>query len=423
MQTSPLEFHSTVRVTAASAGPGAPASLKEGGVTMSQDIEIRLFDRMEPLEAEWRRLEADPANSLHQAYDWCLAWAKTHRNPLAIVLGRRAEETAFILPLEIVRHSMVKSAQFIGARFNNINSGLFSSGFRASAGATEATQISQALATLLSGKADLVSLTNIPLEWRGERHPLAGLPAIENQNHAFQLPLMADFEQTIGQLNAKRTRKKFRSQCRRLEASGGFDHVIARTPKEKNALLDTFFEQKAIRFKALGIPNVFQAPETQAFFRLLLEADSGGHDTPLELHAIRLMGEFEGRIAAIAGLSRKGDHVICQFGSIDESVMADASPGELLFWLMIERSCEEGAALFDFGLGDQDYKRRWCTVETVQHDILLPVSATGHLAAIAQRGVTRAKAVIKGNPQLYSVIQRLRAHADEVPVRSTGTDD
>lgn len=421
MQTSPLEYHSNERVTAAA--EGAPAKPRDNGVATTQDLEIRLFDRMEPLETEWRRLEADLANSLHQAYDWCFAWAKTHSNPLAIAVGRRSGETVFILPLEIVRRGMVKSAQFIGARFNNINSGLFSAGFRANAGTAEATQISQTLATLLSGKADLVSMTNIPLEWRGERHPLAGLPAIENQNHAFQLPLLPDFEQTINQLNAKRRRKKFRSQCRRLESTGGFEHVIASNPKEKNRLLNTFFEQKAIRFKALGIPNVFQAPETQAFFRMLLDADSGSHDTPLELHAIRLKGELEGKIAAIAGLSRKGDHVICQFGSIDEDVAADASPGELLFWLMIERSCEEGAALFDFGLGDQDYKRRWCTVETVQHDILLPVSAMGHLAAIAQRGVTRAKAAIKGNPHLYSVIQRLRAHADEVPVRSTGTDD
>lgn len=423
MQTSPLDYVSSEAASADAPKQSHFASPKDGGAPMTKDLEIRLFDRMAPLETAWRRLEADPVNSLHQSYDWCFAWEKTHGNPLAIVHGRWNGETAFILPLEIVRHSMVKSAQFIGARFNNINGGLFSAAFRAGAGASEAALISHALTTLLAGKADLVSLTNIPLEWRGERHPLAGLPAIENQNHAFQLPLTSDFEQTIGQLNAKRRRKKFRSQCRRLESTGGFEHVIASGVREKNRLLDTFFEQKAIRFKALGIPNVFQAPETQAFFRMLLEVDCGTHDTPLEMHAIRLKGVHDGKIAAIAGLSRKGDHVICQFGSIDESVAADASPGELLFWLMIERSCEEGAALFDFGLGDQDYKRRWCTVETVQHDILLPVSATGHLAAIAQRGVTRAKAVIKGNPQLYSVIQRLRAHADEVPVRATGTDD
>ena len=424
MQTSPLEFRSSGSVPARLSGSDAPAaSLKEGGITMAQDLEIRLFDRMEPLEADWRKLEAEPANSLHQAYDWCCAWTKTHHNPLAIIHGRRNGETAFILPLEIVQNSMVRCAQFIAARFNNINSGLFSAAFRANAGAAEAEQIRHALVTLLSGKADLVSLANVAFEWRGERHPLSTLPAIENQNRSFQLPLLGDFELTLGQLNARRRRKKFRSQCRRLESTGGYQHVIARTATEKSAMLETFFEQKAIRFKALGIPNVFQPRETQAFFRMLLEVDNSSHDTPLELHAIQLKGEFNGRIVAIAGMSRKAGHVICQFGSIDDSVVSDVSPGELLFWLMIEQGSNEGDTLFDFGLGDQEYKRRWCTIETVQHDILIPINLTGRLAAIAQHGVTWAKTVIKSNPQLYAVIQRLRARADDAPARPSAAED
>jgi len=85
---------------------------------------------------------------------------------------------------------------------------------------------------------------------------------------------------------------------------------------------------------------------------------------------------------------------------------------------MIEKSGVEGADLFDFGLGDQGYKRSWCTVETIQHDILLPVTSSGRLAALAQRGLTRTKAAIKGNPHLYSLIQRLRAHADNRPAPS-----
>ncbi|MHA7970642.1 GNAT family N-acetyltransferase [Rhizobium sp. CAU 1783] len=423
MQISKVDIHSVERATVAPAGLGALSAPATAAPFIGGEIELKLHDRLEPLESDWRRLEADNLNSLHQSYDWCSAWAKTHDNTLAIVHGRQNGRTVFILPLELVRHGMVRSAQFIGGRFNNINTGLFAKEFRDHATTEDGTVIVRALTRLLAGKADLVNLTNIPLDWRGARHPLAGLPAIENQNHAFQLPLTDDFEQTIAQLNGKRRRKKYRSQCRKIEAEGGFDHFIARTGPEKQALLATFFDQKAIRFKALGIPNVFQSPETQAFFRMLLEVDRGSLDTPLELHAIRLKGALEGKIAAIAGLSRKGDHVICQFGSIDESLVAEASPGELLFWLMIERCCEEGAALFDFGLGDQDYKRRWCTVETIQHDILLPISAAGRIASIAQRGVTRAKAVIKGNPQLYSVIQRMRAHADSVPARSTGSED
>ncbi len=422
MQTSPVEFQSLAAIDRLSRMDHAEFS-HAGTTAAASALDITLHESMEPLEKEWRALDVDPLNSLHQSYDWCHAWTKTHRNPLAIIRGRRGAKAAFILPLEIVRANMVRTAQFIAARYNNINSGLFSVEFRAGAGASDVAQVAEAITALLAGKADLVNLQNIPLEWRGERSPFAALPAIENQNHAFQLPLTGDFQKTLAQLNAKRRRKKFRGQVRKIEAVGGFEHFVARSLTEKNALLNLFFEQKAIRFKALGLPNAFQAPETQAFFHMLLEVDGSSLDTPLELHALRLKGDYRGRIAAIAGLSRKGDHVICQFGSIDESLVPEASPGELLFWLMIERSCEEGAALFDFGLGDQDYKRRWCTVETVQHDILLPISAAGHLAAFAQRGVVRTKAVIKGNPQLYSFIQRLRAHADNVPAQATGTDD
>ena len=51
-----------------------------------------------------------------------------------------------------------------------------------------------------------------------------------------------------------------------------------------------------------------------------------GDGQPLELNAIRLRGRTSGRIVAIAGLSRKGDHVICQFGSIDEDMAARRQP-------------------------------------------------------------------------------------------------
>ncbi|MBR0556053.1 GNAT family N-acetyltransferase [Ciceribacter sp. L1K23] len=386
-------------------------------------ISVDLHTRVEPLEAAWRLLERDRLNSLHQGYDWCASWAKTHTNPLAVLHGMEEGRSIFILPLEIVRNNMIRTAQFIGSRFNNINTGLFDSGFRARCDKAVAEQVTADIVKQLHGKADLVSLQNIPLDWRGERHPFSTLPVIEHQNHAFQLPLFEDFEATINQLNGKRRRKNFRNQQRKLEAAGGYRHVVARSDSDKTRLLDLFFFQKAVRFKAMGIPNVFQPPETQAFFRMLLATGRDGRDTPLELHALEICGPLEGKIAAIAGLSRKGDHVICQFGSIDETLVADTSPGEFLFWLMIEKSCAEGAALFDFGVGDQDYKRRWCTVETIQHDVLLPVSAPGRLAAIAQRGVTRTKAVIKGNPQLYAIIQRLRSYADETPTAATGTGD
>jgi CelD/BcsL family acetyltransferase involved in cellulose biosynthesis len=158
-----------------------------------------------------------------------------------------------------------------------------------------------------------------------------------------------------------------------------------------------------------GLPDVFHAASTRAFFHRLLDVPQRGADSPLALHAVRLRGSPEGHIAAIAGLSRKGDHVICQFSSIDDSLCPGASPGELLFWLMIESCCREGASIFDFGIGDQPYKRSWCTVESIQHDILIPVSWKGALAKPLLLATTKAKAAIKRNPQIYALMQRWRA--------------
>ncbi|MGG2477965.1 cellulose biosynthesis protein CelD, partial [Rhizobium sp. BR5] len=65
------------------------------------------------------------------------------------------------------------------------------------------------------GRADILALQNIPLIWRGRINPLSHLASVENQNPAFQLPLLDSFENTLRQVNGKRRRKKFRIQSRR----------------------------------------------------------------------------------------------------------------------------------------------------------------------------------------------------------------
>ncbi|MCQ1850298.1 GNAT family N-acetyltransferase [Neorhizobium galegae] len=373
------------------------------------------------VEAEWRRLEKLARNSLHQGFDWCLAWVQAHHSELAIIQGVVDGRTLFILPLEVISERRARIARLLGHRFNNVNTGLFNAEL-AVPDAEELQNFAYGIKLALSDKADLVVLDNIPLVWRGIRHPLSALASIENQNHSFQLPLFQNFEATLAQLNAKSRRKKFRSQSRKIEAIGGYDHIVPIDAAEKHVLLDIFFRQKGERLRLFGLPDVFQFPGIQDFFHHLMDVPVKGTDTPLMLHAIRLRGEHEGHIAAIAGLSRKGDHVICQFSSIDETICPEASPGELLFWLMIEQSCREGASVFDFGVGDQPYKRNWCTQETVQYDILLPLTWKGSLMRPLLIGVTKAKAAIKRNPHVYALVQRWRSRRCPKAPETTASD-
>lgn len=394
-------------------------------VAVARDLRLTVHVNMQALEAEWRLLEASSATSLHQSFDWCAAWAATHTNQLLLVRGSIGRKTVFILPLELVRGRFFRTARFIGSPHSNINTGLFAAEFDPLTREQLARTLIADLATKLSRVADIVTLEKMPFEWRGAGHPLASLPAVRNQNSSFQLPLLLNFEATLAQLNAKRRRKKFRVSEKRLEALGGYEHIVATTPDERQRTLNRFFEQKAARFKALGLPDVFQDCETRAFFHTLAAIGPIGDRQPLELHAIRLRGNQQGRIIAIAGLSRKGDHVICQFGSIDEDIAADASPGELLFYLMIRKCNAEGVSLFDFGIGDQAYKRSWCTVETPQQDIVLPLTIRGRLGASAHRIAVRLKAGIKKNKQAYAFVQRLRQRRQtpgSAAVRDTADD-
>ncbi|MCX8998957.1 GNAT family N-acetyltransferase [Rhizobiaceae bacterium BDR2-2] len=372
-------------------------------------LTLELYDAMEPLETEWRRLDRDALNSLHHSWDWCRHWVATHDAPVVILRGERAGRTLFLLPLEIRKRRGVRVAGFIAGDFSNLNTGLVSPCFRRGDAIADPAGFAASVAQLLTGRADLVALRSMPLSWRGTVNPFAVLNAIDNHNRSFHLPLAGDMDTTLRQVNAKRRRKKFRHQQRRLEALGGYEHVIAATPGEKAAILDLFFRQKAARFAALGLPDAFGAAETKAFFHALAKADDGGRDAALRLHALRLTGENEGHIAAIAGLSLKGDHVLCQFGSIDDSLAADTSPGEFLFWLMIEQCVNEGYALFDFGIGDQPYKRSWCSASTTLHDVLLPISTLGRAGRAVAFGLIHAKAFVKRHRRLYATIQRLRA--------------
>jgi CelD/BcsL family acetyltransferase involved in cellulose biosynthesis len=363
---------------------------------------------MEPLEEEWRALERDNLSSLHQSYDWCAAWVAAFRRPLAMLRGSSGNRTAFILPVEIVASRGMRIAKFIGADHSNINTGLFSQDFAANSDTVDRHHLAARLRAALAGKADLLLLQNIPLEWRSRRNMLSGLPMVQNQNHAYQLPLYDTFEKTLQQLNAKSRRKKFRAQNRRLEAIGGFDYIAPEAFSEQHELLDMFFRLKSSRFASLGLPDVFADAETKAFLHGLIDKRNGDN-FGLQMRALRLKGDYEGRIAALSGISRKGDHVICQFGAIDEDLVADASPGEFLFWQMISGLHGQGVALFDFGLGDQTYKRSWAPVETDHYDVVLPISGIGIAAGTAHRAITRGKAFIKARPGLYKFAQNIRA--------------
>jgi CelD/BcsL family acetyltransferase involved in cellulose biosynthesis len=354
----------------------------------------------------WGQLEANPAVAFHQSRAWVEAWAGGTGARLSIVTLERDGKTLAVLPMEIRQIAGLKLARFAGTAFSNANTGLLPEIEHQSAEPVEPAALTAALRQA-GLAADIVLFDKMPPD-AARRAPFAALPRVQHQNPSFQLPLTSDFSAVLAQVNGKRRRKKFRQSERRLQAIGGYRHITGEDDDQALRLLETFLRQKPVRLTAQGLPNVFADPGIRSFLARLAMTRAANGRPALELHGIELMGENEGRIIAVAGLTVKGGHVTCQFGSIDESIAADASAGELLFYRMIEQASAAGNTVFDFGVGDQPYKRSWCPVHTNLIDCYAALTLKGKIVAPVLATIISAKRTIKRSPALLSAAAWLR---------------
>ncbi len=118
--------------------------------------------------------------------------------------------------------------------------------------------------------------------------------------------------------------------------------------------LEPFFDQHVRRWEGTGHPSLFEDETHRSFYRALTAAaaDTGW----LRFTGIR----WEDRpIAFHFGFHRRG--VFLWYKPTFEMELAKRSPGEVLIRHLLRGAVAEGAAVFDLGLGDEPFKRRFAT--------------------------------------------------------------
>jgi CelD/BcsL family acetyltransferase involved in cellulose biosynthesis len=124
--------------------------------------------------------------------------------------------------------------------------------------------------------------------------------------------------------------------------------------------LDDFFEQHVARWRGTPYPSLFLNPSQRAFYRTLTAAASdegwlrftqiSWNDAPIAFHfGFHYVGAF------------------LWYKPSFEVELARRSPGEVLLRQLLLAATAEGATVFDFGVGDEAFKRRFATCnETVR---------------------------------------------------------
>jgi CelD/BcsL family acetyltransferase involved in cellulose biosynthesis len=344
---------------------------------------------------------------------WIENWVRHVRPDFLVATLARGGQPVLSVALEVTRKGPLTIASFMSGRHANGNMPPMTASFAAGARLADMRALVAAIARARPD-VDLVAFDRLAGAVGGTHNPLVLLPHQQSPNLSLAVGLEGGFDALLSRASGKRKRKKHRSQTRKFEAAGGFRRIQARTPAETDAMLDAFFAMKAVRFRKMGVANVFGETQVQAFFKGIF-ADALEEAKPsFVLHAL----EVGGKIRAVTGSSRAADRFICEFGAIAEDDVSFASPGEFLFFDNIREACEQGYAVYDFSVGDEPYKRLWCNLEIRQFDALVALTAKGRVAAAGMQFASRAKSFVKNNRLVWNVLKTFRKKAAAAPEES-----
>lgn len=337
---------------------------------------------------------------------WARAW---HRHASPDIVAITAEDDgapALMLALEVVRQGPFRVARFIGGSHANANFPAADGRWARGAGGRELRAIARDMRRARPD-IDLLRLERMAESQGGTPNPLLAAGRLPSPNPALSLALEGSMAETLKRLGDRRKARKHRSKQRKFEETGGVRRVEARSDAAIDRLLSAFFAFKEARFREAGIPDVFAEPAVRAAFLDVFRESLGEASPPFLLHGL----EVGGMLRAVTGSSRTADRTTCEFGAIGSDEMVKHSPGEFLFYENIEEACAAGQRFYDFGVGDEPYKRSWCDTQTTHFDVLLPLTGKGRVLAGSLSLLGRLKTAVKRNPAVWQAVKGLRRRA------------
>ena len=361
-------------------------------------------------EAIWRDLESRRASQTpYQRFDFLAAWQRQvgqreDLSPFIVIAWDSERNPLALLPLVRGRKHGVEVASFMGGKHANFNMALWDRDFAASATQADLEALVAAIAQGASakGSADVLALHRQPLAWRELPNPMALLPHQPSTNDC---PVLVMEPGAAPQAHMSNSfRRRLRGKERKLEPLPGYRYHVAETDADITRLLDWFFRVKPLRMAEQKLPDVFADPGIEDFIRQACATRLAAGNRAIDIHALECDEEV---IAIFAGVA-DGHRFSMMFNTYTMSASAKYSPGLILMRDIIDHYAGRDYRAFDLGIGSDDYKRLFCKGDEAIFDSFIALTARGRIAASAMSALNHAKRLVKQNPVLSDMAQKLR---------------
>jgi CelD/BcsL family acetyltransferase involved in cellulose biosynthesis len=375
--------------------------------TTSRVAGVDILSDLGQVETIWRTLENQPHLSTpYQRFDFLAAWQRKVAEredllPFIVVAHDMERRPLLLLPLSLSHEHGVRTASFMGGKHTTFNMALWDNEFAAAATMLD-------LDALVSGvraksEVDVLALHRQPVRWRDRPNPMAMLPHQASVNDCPVLIMEPGAAPATRISNSFRRRLKAKE--RKLQTLAGYRYRVATADADIERLLDWFLRVKPLRMAEQKLPNVFADPGVEDFIRSACLTPVAGGGRAIDIHALECNEEI---IAVFAGVA-DGDRFSMMFNTYTMSENSRYSPGLILVRYIVDHYAERDYRALDLGIGSDDYKRTFCKGDEPIFDCFIPLSLRGKVATTAMSGLNRAKHMVKHNPALLHMAQRLRS--------------
>ena len=378
-----------------------------------------VFDDFAEAEIPWRRLEAETHCHIFQTYDWLATWQRTVGDaagvqPCLVWIGQGSGQGLMFMPLGIERRHGCRVLIWLGAPLADYRGPILAAGLDGLL-----ADFAQSLwPTILKHlpKVDFVHLTSQPATIDQQSNPFCALAYRELPYRAHATRLQGTWEDYYRAKRSAKSRNTERRKEKKLRAEGDLSFKIAATPALTELMLENLFAQKSERLQSKGAADLFAVPGMVTFIRELTLGDSCRR----HIHIAAL--QLDDRIIAVHWGAVYRDRFYFLLPALDVHELAHLSPGSLLINQLLEWSFAHDVKLFDFTIGDEPYKARWCEMHEPVFETLIPTSARGRAAVWLLRTDTYLRRLVRNQPWLYAVGSTIRRYRAKGSSKNKGAE-
>ena len=351
--------------------------------------EIKVFSELDSeLKEDWQNFEANSHNYCFQSYDWFENWIRNFHNndknnSICIVKITVESKILCIFPLEIERKKNLKILKWVGSKHSDYMSPLLSKDFNLNK--IEFINLWKKIIELIP-KIDLVYFNKQP-EYIGKiKNPFVSY----FKNHKDSITYHISLPRSWKEYTTQTLKKNFHIQNLRkkklLKKLGKVSFKIIKDVNEKNKYIDELIKQKKEKLKK-NIKNSFTSEDLN-FYKNLEKWENRNY--AIQISSIKLNSEF---IAIHWGVFNK-NYYHYLLPSMKEKNVKQFSPGKLLLSLLIRWSISKKIKFFDFGFGEESYKKKWSNKKIYIFNYIKPKSLNGvfvYIFLIARQIIKKLK--------------------------------